>query len=263
MIDLHAHILPGVDDGAQTMAESLEMIREAQKQGFQGIILTPHYIINSRYQSNIKDNKVIFKALKKAVADEGLDIFLFLGNEVCYKVDVLDLIEKGNVSTMNGSRYFLIETKSHLTDLFNLETFLFKLQLKGYIPIIAHPERYEFVQKDPNVLGNMVLRGALAQMNILSLTGHYGTSARECAEILITHNMVHFLASDAHQIKSYEDFGAARKIAVDLIGEKKVDRMLKENPRRVLVDETITINDPDLYEPPKRRKGSFKRLWKK
>lgn len=263
MIDLHAHILPGIDDGAQTMEESMEMIREAQKQGFQGIILTPHYITNSRYQSSIKDNKIIFKALKKAVADEGLNIFLFLGNEVCYRVDVLDLIDKGNFSTINGSRYFLIETKSHLADLFNLETFLFKLQLKGYIPIIAHPERYEFVQKDPNVLGNMVLHGALAQTNILSLSGHYGTGARECAEILLTHNMVHFLSSDAHRIKSYEDFGAAREMAIDLIGTEKVDKMLRENPRRVLVDETITVSDPYLYEPPKKRKGGLKRLWKK
>ncbi|HEY5555485.1 tyrosine-protein phosphatase [Acetobacterium sp.] len=263
MIDLHSHILPGVDDGARTIEESMDMIRAARDQGFRGIILTPHYIANTDYQSRVKENKALFKALKKTVKDQGIDLFLFLGNEVCYRVGILKLIENGDFTTMNGSRYFLIETKSHLPDLFNFEAFLFKLQLKGYTTIIAHPERYDFVQKDPNVLGNLVAKGSLAQMNILSLTGFYGTRAQACAEILLTHNMVHFLASDAHKPKSYEEFAIARERAIDLVGEKKVSQMLKENPGRVLVDEAINISEPKRYEESKKRKRSLKSLWEK
>lgn len=263
MIDLHTHILPGVDDGAQTMEESMDMIRAARDQGFQGIILTPHYITDTQYESKVKENKVLLKALKKAVQDEGIDVFLFLGNEVCYHIDVLDFMEKGNFTTMNGSRYLLIENKSHLDDLYNLEAFLFQLQLKGFTPIIAHPERYGFVQKDPNVLGNLVAHGSLAQMNILSLTGLYGSKTQSTAEILLTHDMVHFLSTDSHRIKSYEGFAKAREVAVDLIGEEKVAKMLEENPRRVLVDETITITEPYLYEDPKKTTRGLGRLWKK
>jgi len=263
MIDIHSHILPGIDDGAQTMEKSLDMIRTAKDQGFKGIILTPHYIANTKFNSNVKENKIILQALKKAVNDAGIDLFLFLGNEVCYRVDILDFIEKGNFTTMNDSRYLLIETKTNLPDLNNFESFLFQLQLKGYVTIIAHPERYDFIQKDPNVLRNLVAKGSLAQMNILSLTGFYGTSARESAEILLTHNMIHFLSSDAHHTKSYKAFGQAKEIAVDLIGEEKVAQMLKENPRRVLVDESIIITEPDYYEDSKKRKKGFSRLWKK
>lgn len=263
MIDIHSHILPGVDDGAQTMEESMEMIRAAKDQGFKGIILTPHYITNTKFESKVKENKVILTALKKAVYDAGIDLFLFLGNEVCYRVDTLDFIDQDDYATMNDSRYFLIETKSHLADLYNFEAFLFKLQLKGYTPIIAHPERYDFVQKNPNVLANLVEHGSLAQMNIVSLAGLYGTSARETAEIIITHNMVHFLSSDAHRPMSYEAFGQAKEIAVDLIGEEQVAILLSENPARVLLDETIEINDPEYYEVSKKRKWSLGSLWKK
>ncbi|MBK5244783.1 MAG: capsular biosynthesis protein [Eubacteriaceae bacterium] len=263
MIDIHSHSLPGVDDGAQTMEESMAMIRAAKDQGFNSIILTPHYITNTKFESKVKENKVILNALKKAVKDAGIDLFLFLGNEVCYRVDVLDFIDQGNYITMNDSRYLLIETKSHLADLYNFEAFLFKLQLKGYTPIIAHPERYDFVQKDPNVLANLVEHGSLAQMNILSLTGAYGASAKETAEILLTHNMVHFLASDAHRPMSYEAFGQAKEMAIDLVGKEKVAKLLNENPARVLVDETIVIDDPDFYEDSKKRKWKLGNLWKK
>lgn len=263
MIDIHSHSLPGVDDGAQTMEESMDMIRAAKDQGFKSIILTPHYILNSNFESGIKENKDILKTLKKTVKDAGIDLILFLGNEVCFQVDILDFVEKDCFLTMNDSRYLLIETRSQLTDLYNFEAFLFKLQLKGYIPIIAHPERYDFVQKDPNILGNLVAHGSLAQMNMLSLTGFYGTSAQSAAKILLTHNMVHFLASDAHNPKSYEKFAKGREIAVELIGEEKVMKMLEENPRRVLVDETITMTEPETYKDSQKRKWRFSHLWKR
>jgi protein-tyrosine phosphatase len=260
MIDLHTHILPGVDDGSQIMEESLKMIRKAKAIGFQGIILTPHYMCYT-YQSRVADNQKILEELKKAVKKEGLDIFLFLGNEVCYHTDVINLIGTEAFTTINKSRYLLVETKSQVEDLFNLERFVFELQLKGLIPIIAHPERYRFVQKDPNVLVNMVNSGALAQMNILSLVGYYGTKAQETAEILLTHNMIHFLGSDAHNHEAYDEVKKGIKIATRLVGKKKMQDLFRDHPRRVLVNAIVPIEEPEFYNRPRKKKTGLKRIW--
>ncbi|WP_050739516.1 tyrosine-protein phosphatase [Acetobacterium bakii] len=263
MIDSHAHILPGIDDGAQTMAQSVDMVRAAKKQGFDALILTPHYIVDTNFESPVAANEALLNKLKTAVRAAGISMFLFLGNEVFFNSAVLDLIDNGSFKTMNDSRYLLVETTRNSDEYYNFEIFLYKLQGKGYTPIIAHPERYEFVQNDPNILARLVEHGSLAQLNILSLTGFYGESAKATAEILLTHNMVHFLVSDAHRVKSYEAFGKAREVAVNLIGEARVATMLVENPKRLLVDALITPTDPSRYENSKKKKRGLGSIWKK
>lgn len=263
MIDIHAHVLPGIDDGAKTLLESMDMIRCAKEQGFQGIVLTPHFYPDNKMTSVVAENKRRFKALKKAVSDEGIEIFLFLGNEVFYSQDTLGFIGKGCFTTINNSRYLLVETMRHSLDFYSLEVFLNNLHRKGYTPILAHPERYDFIQKDPNVLVRLVQDGNLAQMNILSLIGFYGKDAQATAEILLTHNMVHFLASDAHVTKAYDKFDGALEIARSLVGEKKVAKLLDENPKRVLVDEKVDIMEPCYYEISKKRSRNLGSLWKK
>lgn len=263
MIDIHAHLLPGVDDGAETLAESLAMIRRAQQQGIRGIVLTPHFYPDKDMASSIEDNKKLLEKLKQAVREAGLEIFLFLGNEIFYSQDTLEQLEKGYYTTLNNSRYLLVETMRHALDCYSLTVFLNQLRLRGYIPILAHPERYEFIQNDPNVLVRLVQDGNLAQLNLLSLIGHYGSNAQATAEILLTHNMVHFLASDAHAPKAYDRFGAALDEAKKLVGEKRITNLLEENPQRVLVNEKIKTMEPSYYEEPQKRKKSILDIWKK
>lgn len=263
MIDIHAHLLPGVDDGADTLSESLAMIRRAQQQGFQGIILTPHFYPDNDMASGIDKNKIRLQELKQAVRAAGLEIFLFLGNEVFYSQDTLEQLEKGDYTTLNNSRYLLVETMRHSLDCYSFTVFLNQLRLRGYIPILAHPERYEFIQNDPNILVRLIQDGNLAQLNLLSLIGHYGSDAQATAEILLTHNMVHFLASDAHATKAYERFGVALDEARKLVGEKRVAKLLEENPKRVLVNEKIETMEPCYYEDVPQRKKSLLGIWKK
>lgn len=263
MIDIHAHLLPGVDDGAGTMAESLAMIRRAQEQGFRGIVLTPHFYPDNEMASSFAENKMHLERLKQAVREVGLEMFLFLGNEVFYSQETLAQLEKSCYTTLNNSRYLLVETIRHSLDCYSFTLFLNQLRARGYTPILAHPERYEFIQQDPNILVSLIQDGNLAQLNLLSLIGHYGRTAQATAAILLTHNMVHFLASDAHAPKAYERFGAALDEARKLVGETRVAKLLEENPKRVLVDESIAMLEPCYYEGVRERKKGLLGIWKK
>ena len=263
MIDIHAHLLPGVDDGAVTLSESLAMIRRAKEQGFRGIVLTPHFYPDADMASRVAENQKILTALKQAVRESGIEIFLFLGNEVFYSQETLEQLEKGDYTTLNNSRYLLVETMRHSLDCYSFTVFLNQLRARGYIPILAHPERYEFIQKDPNILVRLIQDGNLTQLNLISLIGHYGSDAKATAEILLTHNMVHFMASDAHAPKAYDRFGAALEAAKKLVGEKRVAKLLEENPQRVLVNEKIETMEPCYYEEVKKQKKSLLEIWKK
>lgn len=263
MIDIHTHILPGVDDGSKTFEESVNMIRCARDEGFRGIVLTPHFHTENRMTSTVAENKKRFLMLKKAIRAQGIDTFLFLGNEVYYTSEIIGLVGKGYFETINGSRYLLVETMRYSLDFYSLEVFLNKLRGKGYIPIIAHPERYDFIQEDPNVLIRLIQDGNLAQLNLLSLIGFYGEAARDTAEILLTHNMIHFLASDAHRVKTYRNFSPALDEAKALVGKKKIKMLLDENPKRVLVNENIPIPEPTYYQIQKKRSRGLSGIWKK
>lgn len=263
MIDIHAHLLPGVDDGAKTLTDSLAMLRKASEQGFSEIVLTPHYHPDQDMTSTMAENQAIFEELKQTAADEGLAMALYLGNEVFYCYEIESLLEKGCYTSLNQSRYLLVETLRHSLDFYSFSVFLNKLRMNGYTPILAHPERYEFIQQDPNSLVRLIEDGSLVQMNILSLTGYYRMEAQVTAEILLTHKMVHFLASDAHSPRAYDRLAPAMAKANELIGEKQVAKLFGENPRRVLADEKIAMPEPSYYEPQQKRKRNFWEIWKK
>ncbi|MGL4607777.1 MAG: tyrosine-protein phosphatase [Eubacteriaceae bacterium] len=262
MIDLHTHILPKIDDGSTSIEESIAMMREAKVQGFEALVLTPHYMLYTDYQSDWETNENQLKILKERAKAEKIDLYLFLGNEVYYDPEIISQIGEKKFTTINKSHYYLVETMRKNSNPIHWETFLFQLQGKGYTPIIAHPERYDFVQENPNVLRELIKHGSLVQMNILSLVGAYGETAKATAEVLLTHGMVHFLSTDAHQVKAYEKFHRAKEIAIALVGEEIFDKLIDENPKRVLVDLPISINQPEKVKLRNRKKG-FKNPWRK
>jgi len=230
MIDMHCHVLYGVDDGSRTFEESLAMIKAAQTIGFKGIVLTPHYMSYTQYTSSLNHNRIIHKHLKKLLVEEGVDIQLYLGNEIFYEPDLLPVLERGEFITLNRNGFFLIETMRHDADKDHFLDFLYRIQLKGYRTIVAHPERYDFVQDNPGVLIDFLDRGHLLQINALSLIGFYGKHAKETAEVLLKHNMVQFMASDAHRVHAYQKMPEALDIALDLIGPKNFRRIMIDNP---------------------------------
>lgn len=247
MIDIHNHVLYGVDDGSRSFEESMSMLKTAAAIGFTGIVLTPHYMSYTSYTSTVNENRERHKHLKQFVKQEGLNLQLYLGNEVFYEPDLLPVLERGEFTTLNKGSYFLVETMRHDANKDYFLDFLYRIQLKGYNTIVAHPERYDFVQDDPNVLLTFLDRGHLLQMNALSLVGFYGKYAKKTAEIMLECNMVQFIASDAHRVRAYEKMPEALNIARDIMGLKHFSRIMVNNPAVVLGARGRIAVNPNEY----------------
>ncbi|MTI71999.1 MAG: capsular biosynthesis protein [Firmicutes bacterium] len=246
MYDMHCHILPGVDDGADSFETSIKMIKISKKNGFKGIFATPHYVDNTTY-NNTKLIKENFLKLKDKIKKQGIDIDIYIGNEVYVVPNLIKLFEKGFVYTLNNSRYMLIEFPM-LDNPYFIESLIYDLKVKGIVPIIAHPERYKMIISNPNVLFKFIKQGALVQINLPSLKGSYGPIIKDTAKILIEHDMLHFIGTDAHSFnrrtpnveKSLDEFKA-------IVSNDKFKKILYENPKAVINDKEIKISQPQKY----------------
>lgn len=257
MIDIHSHILPGIDDGSRSMDESIEILKRAKLCGVTDIIVTPHYIAGSKYITNNEEKKELFKSLKKEIKKRKIDINLYLGNEVFVENNMLELKEKGNISTLNNTRYLLFELPLNY-EFNNLEDLLFNLRCKKIIPIIAHPERYAFLKKNPSLIQDLIDAGALFQSNIGSFLGTYGSDAKDTVMLFLKHNMITFIASDVHRRNNnfYERIEELKVILRKYISEEEINNLLGENARKILNKEVIEVSS---YTPIK--KGFFGK-WK-
>ncbi|WP_353095816.1 CpsB/CapC family capsule biosynthesis tyrosine phosphatase [Tissierella praeacuta] len=246
MIDIHSHILPCVDDGSKDMEMSIEMARMYIESGIKTVIATPHYIEGS-VDTSLENNRIVLEELRKELDKEKLDIDILLGNEAYISMDLLKAIEEGKVSTLNGTRYILIELPMFDIPLY-VENVIYELLIKGYIPIIAHPERNAKIIEDPNILYNYIDKGALAQLNLPSLEGKYGEKPKITAEILLKHNMIHFLGTDAHtnRGRSPRVKNALTKLE-SIISDEDIECLTYKNPKFLLEDKAIDIKTPMKY----------------
>ena len=201
MIDFHAHILPNIDDGSASMEESINLIKEAEQAGFTGIISTSHYLQNY-YESDEEERRRILAELANQVkvADAEAEIpKLYLGSEIYISTDIVELLEEGKASTINGTNYVLIELPMNSKPLFAKEV-VYKLIENGYKPIIAHPERYSYVKEDIEFVRELKSMGALFQSNYGSVIGMYGGSAKKTLKKLLKEDLISFLGSDVHAV---------------------------------------------------------------
>lgn len=245
MIDFHSHILPNIDDGAKSIEESVNLIKEAKQAGFTGIVLTSHYIEGTYVSSQEKRSELVEK-LKEEMKKEKLDIDLYLASEIYMTENIVDLISTGKASSVNGSRYVLFEMPLSIENepimLYNM---IYALQEKRFIPILAHPERYKFIQKNPNYIYDLVQKGVLMQVNYGSVVGQYGTAAEQTAKKFLKHNMVHFFGSDVHREQSvYIRVPDVLKAIEKIIGKDKLEEITKTNPEQVISNNRIDIDDP-------------------
>ena len=173
MIDIHNHSLPGVDDGAKTMEEAIANIKYLKSKGFKSFVLSSHYIVNTKYSSSVEDRKGILEQLKKSLEDD--EIKLYLGNEVYINKGevILDLLKRGQIRTPKGSRYILVELPLDHR-LRHLENIICDLNVAGLVPVIAHPERYTYIQEDFEKIYDLLEFDCRLQCNLTSITGHYG-----------------------------------------------------------------------------------------
>ncbi|EOH86218.1 tyrosine-protein phosphatase [Enterococcus villorum] len=237
MIDLHCHILPGIDDGAQNLEESIEMAEHAIKQGITHILCTPHHN-NGRYYN--QKSKVITSvvSLQKELTKRNLPLVLFEGQEIRITGDLIDEIQRDEILFTDRQRkYLLIEFPTLEVPLYSKKLF-FELLKRGKTPVIVHPERHAYFRKDPNQLIPFLEMGCLAQLTAPSYIGRFGKEIQKTAKKMVEHHLVQMVASDAHSVTNrpfylkecYEeltkDFGNDRvnllkQVAKDLIDGKE------------------------------------------
>ncbi|MGE6257018.1 tyrosine-protein phosphatase [Heyndrickxia sporothermodurans] len=197
MIDIHCHILPGVDDGAKNLSESLAMARQAINEGIDTIIATPHHK-NGKYINRKVEIIDRVQQLNKAFKKEGIDLTILPGQENRIFGKILEEYAEGEILTLTGiSVYLFIEFPSGHVPRY-AKQLLYDIQLHGLVPIIVHPERNTQLMEHPNQLYDFVKNGATTQITAASLTGHFGKKIKKFTEQLIEANLTHFIASDAH-----------------------------------------------------------------
>ena len=248
MTDVHCHILPGIDDGAKSFDESLVLLRKAEAAGITDIILTPHYIRGSVYNADNVRKWELFTHLRELAAAAGLSVRLYLGNEIYidgrvpgmlgkYTGDAGSAEDLYELSTLNSTKYVLVEFPVQMEDKSAKDT-LFSLVSKGLVPVIAHPERYYYVQNDPSKVDEWLAMGCLLQGDYLALTGKYGKLAEKTLKKLLFADKIFCLASDVHHGTDEYNLEAARKKLLRVVREPlKMEQLLEGNPRRILCGE--------------------------
>lgn len=244
MIDIHCHILPGVDDGAQTFEDSILMAKEAVSQGIDIIVATPHHH-NGRY-INEKENIIeLVEKLNERLLEERIPITILPGQESRIYGEVLEDYLTNKVLTLNNThKYILIEFPSNQIPRFTEQLF-FDVQANGLTPVIVHPERNSILMKNPHLLYKFVSQGALTQVTAASLVGQFGKKIKKFSFDLIDSNLVHVLASDAHNV-SGRNFNM--KEAEDIIKSKYGQEVLyffHENANAMIKGERCFTYPPE------------------
>lgn len=196
-IDLHSHFIPGIDDGAATMEQSVELLRTFQDIGYRKVITSPH-VMSDFYRNTPEIILSGLEDVRKAIAAEGLTIEIEAAAEYYTDLGFEELIEQKNLLTF-GDNYVLFELP-FISEPPILKKVVFEMQMNGYKPVLAHPERYSFWYKNFENFQDIRDRGVLFQLNINSLTGHYSPETKKIAERLIKEGMIEFLGSDCHNM---------------------------------------------------------------
>ncbi len=239
MIDTHLHILPGVDDGPETIEESLALARALVHEGIHSAIVTPHY--NDEYpRFPAAEIRARVQAVQQELDRSKIPLRLFAGHEALIKPGLLEDIQTGRIATLNGSRYLLLELWN-TTWLPETERVIFELRAAGIVPVLAHPERYQAIQKAPERLTTLLSQGVLTQITASSLTGMQGNTTRRCAETLLKKGLVSCMASDAHGIHKRPP-GVSRGLqrAKELLSDARVQQLIEICPAAILHNEVYS-----------------------
>ncbi|MBN1481867.1 capsular biosynthesis protein [candidate division KSB1 bacterium] len=246
-IDTHNHIIPYVDDGAEDWDMALSMLRDAEADGIVQVVATPHVLSDSDLN---EEKKYItrFDELKKRAEDAGIQVKLHLGSEL-YIQPYYDFKRRMATLAQNG-RYFLIEFPMSMIP-GSIEARFFELFPTKYTPIIAHPERNGSIINKPSKVRYFVDNGALLQVTAGSLLGVFGNQVKATAEQLMNTNVVHIIASDAHDLdRRALKLGKAYDYVCKKWGPDRADMLFYANPQKVLNGEDINIGEPfDFIEP--------------
>lgn len=228
MIDIHTHIMPSVDDGSENVEKSIAMLEQAKSQGVTHIILTPHAITQSSTYINKEDMKQRFEKFVEAVKHIGIK--LYLGSEIFYNDKTYRKLADGELLTFNDSKYCLIEFSMHERD--DLDEILFNIHAKGFKPILAHPERYSYLDIE---CVEELRESALIQVNTTSILGMNGKKIQKFVFKLMKADLIDFISSDCHDtsdrsVNLHETYLFVKK----KMGEKYAHKIFYENTQKLI-----------------------------
>ncbi len=254
MIDIHSHVMPEIDDGARSLEEAIEMARIAAADGIEQMVSTPHMFNGLSHNPEPAEILDRVAALQEAIGDS---LKIVPGNEVHVSHDIAEHAKNGRVTKINQRNYMLVEFPQ-LTVPVGADDLFYKLLLQGVHPILVHPERNVQIQSHPSIVAGFVERGVFVQVTAMSMTGEFGSAALACAQSLLRHNCVHFLATDTHRPnKRPPILSKGRDAAAVIVGVEKASKLVEDNPRAVINGESLHLDPPIPYGSPGRAKRSF------
>lgn len=235
MVDIHTHILPNIDDGSESLEDTLEMLKLAEKDGIKKIVATPHYLWG-RYENEYVNICSLVKRIKEEADRNEIEIDIVPGQEVFIDKHILQLYRQGIIRGINDTNYILVEFPMNYFDVKVLEE-IYELRLLGLKPIVAHPERYSFLMEDIVKINDFIDEGCLFQINAGSIIGLFGKEIKKTAEELIKLGICDFIASDVHSRRRIVDINHALSVAVKM--NKSLENSVKSNGERVINGEEI------------------------
>jgi protein-tyrosine phosphatase len=233
LIDLHCHLLPGIDDGSKSVAMSLEMARMACADGINTIVCTPH-ILPTVYENKGPDIKAAVASLQQAVSEAGIPLQLLSGADVHIVPDLVAGLNEGRIITVAGSRYLLLEPPHHVMPP-QFSDCIFRLQAAGYVAILTHPERLSWIESQYALIRAMVNKGLWLQLTAGSLSGRFGRRPRYWAERMLDEGLCHVVATDAHDTASRPpQLARAKAMAEVRVGASEAINVFDIRPQGVI-----------------------------
>ena len=238
LIDIHSHIIPNIDDGAASFGEAAVMLRLAAESGTTDIVATPHYY--NAFQCTRRSSKAgvteCFEKLKVFAEKNNIPINLYLGAETFGVNNMTELIRHNEIISINSSRYVLVEFDFN-DDFQRVRYCVSQLISGGYVPVIAHPERYHFIHDNPPDIFWFLEHGCLLQVNKGSILGRYGEEEASCSRWLVQNRFAFAIASDAHSpFRRTTDMSRAYEWVFSEFGKKYADELFELNPKKILHD---------------------------
>jgi protein-tyrosine phosphatase len=254
MIDIHSHIMPEIDDGARSVEEAVRMAELAAADGIEIMVSTPHMFNGLSHNPGPDEIVERVNKLQDAV---GSTLRIIPGSEVHVSHETAEQAKSHRVIRINTRNYMLLEFPQ-LTVPTGVEDLFHKLELQGIRPILVHPERNAEIQGCPSIVTGFIEQGVLVQVTAMSITGEFGPASRECAEVLLRHNCVHFLATDTHRPERRPPvLSKGRDAAARIIGSERARKLVYDNPLAVVNGEPVKMEPVIPIDSRLKEKRSF------
>ncbi len=233
MIDIHSHLIFDVDDGSRSLEESINILSMMYEAGVTDMIITPHYIIDSKYMSSKDINEDKLKQIKEELNKRNINMNLSLGNEIFIDNKIFEYLKDNKVSTLNNTNYILVELP--MSGIYEgYQDILYSLVHKGYKVILAHPERYISFQKDFNKVYEVLELGVLLQSNYGSILGDYGLGSKRMIKRLMKEKLITYMSSDIHRLRSSNFIDRAKSKMKKYYTDEEINNLTNNNMKELI-----------------------------